>query len=394
DHLKISREKLAYLVDSTAAPVAGVAIISTWIAAEIGYINDAFDKLGLAERVNGFDIFVQTIPYRFYALLALVFVPMVALLGRDFGAMLKAERKARLTDGTKPNVKPTSNVTPARASHWLNAVLPIVTMLAVTTVLLFMTGLEAVAFGETSFYNVFSSGNSYIALLYGSLAGLLTAVLMTILQKLMSLKELAKAVRDGAKTVLLALAILWLAWTLSGITTKEHLGTDVYLGGLLQGNVPIQLMPTLVFVLASFVAFATGTSWGTMGILMPLAVRVTYTMLQGDNSAVSPSDPIMLASVGSVLAGAIFGDHCSPISDTTVVSSQASGCDHMAHVWTQLPYALVVGAVAILCGTLPIGFGVSVWVLLPLGVLVLFVFLRLVGRRVEDDNSTLGAAQE
>ena len=145
-------------------------------------------------------------------------------------------------------------------------------------------------------------------------------------------------------------------------------------------------MPTIVFVLSSFVAFSTGTSWGTMGILMPIVVGATYRMMQLRLGSSDPHAPILIASIGSVLAGAIFGDHCSPISDTTVLSSQASGCNHVAHVWTQLPYALVVAVVSILFGTLPVGFGISVWPLLAIGSAALIVIVRLFGRRVVESS--------
>ena len=145
-------------------------------------------------------------------------------------------------------------------------------------------------------------------------------------------------------------------------------------------------MPTIIFVLASFVAFATGTSWGTMGILMPLAIPAVYGQLEILSLEECIAHPVMLASIGSVLAGAIFGDHCSPISDTTVLSSQASGCDHMAHVMTQMPYALLVAAITIVCGTIPIGFGVSVWIMLPVGFAVMLASIYIFGTRVTEDR--------
>ena len=178
-----------------------------------------------------------------------------------------------------------------------------------------------------------------------------------------------------------ALIILWLAWALSGITGAEYLGTGHYLGSLLQTRIPVALMPTVVFLLSSFVAFSTGTSWGTMGILMPIVVAATFRMLTEQTGTADPQSLILVASIGSVLAGAIFGDHCSPISDTTVLSSQASGCNHVAHVWTQLPYALVVAVVAMLAGTLPVGFGFPVWPALGIGLAVLLVLLLVCGRR-------------
>ena len=179
------------------------------------------------------------------------------------------------------------------------------------------------------------------------------------------------------------LVILWLAWTLSGITGKEYLGTGEFLGSILQQAVDVRWMPSIVFVLASFVAFSTGTSWGTMGILMPIVVPTTFHMLEPHTGAVDPHSTVLTASIGSVLAGAVFGDHCSPLSDTTVLSSQASGCNHVQHVWTQLPYALVMAVVSFLCGTLPVGFGVPGWPVLALGSVALVFLFLVLSRRVE-----------
>lgn len=386
DRLKISREKLAYLVDSTAAPVSGLALISTWVAGEIGYINDGLSGLRFSSDTGGFELFMESIPYRFYVLFAILFVPLVGFLGRDFGPMLTAERAARMQRRTSDTgVKATA--AEIESSHWLSAVIPICAMIAVTVSLLLVTGHQQLvspteSVPEVTFWKVFSSGDSYLALVYGSIAGL--AVAVTLARKpTLPLSELGGAAIAGARSVLPALTILWLAWTLSLITQKQYLGTGDYVGGLLEESVPLVLMPTLVFILASLVAFATGTSWGTMAILMPLVVPTVFKMLSAGSTAVSPHDAILVGSVGSVLAGAIFGDHCSPISDTTVLSSQASGCNHVAHVWTQLPYALVCGIVAILSGTLPAGFGMSPWVALPLGVLMLLAVLLIFGRRVD-----------
>jgi Na+/H+ antiporter NhaC len=283
-------------------------------------------------------------------------------------------------------------------------------MIATTILLLLGTGAQQLVQHpeiEPTWINQFGKGDSYLALVYGSLAGLLTAMLLVWAQRMMTWRQLRAASFDGARTVLHALAILWLAWALSAMTGRieteadgaagqpgraevqgavlvdgRHLGTGDYLASILARTVAVVWMPTIVFVLSSLVAFSTGTSWGTMGILMPLVVSVTYNMLATGGAAVGPSDPLLLASIGSVLAGAIFGDHCSPISDTTVLSSQASGCDHIRHVRTQLPYALLVGIVTIICGTLPAGFGVSPYLLLPIGPVILLGCLMLLGHRV------------
>jgi Na+/H+ antiporter NhaC len=384
DRLKISREKLAYLVDSTAAPVSGLAIISTWIAGEIGYIQSGYEKIGMGETVDGFAVFIETIPYRFYVLWALLFVPMVGLMGRDFGPMLRVERQMlEPPDSEQPPRNDTARSAPSPRGRWQNAVFPIIVTVAVTLTWILYTGAQAVAADGTvdaDWLQIFGAGDSYVSLVYGSLSGLVLAILMPLAQRMLKFREVRSAAFIGARGVSTALAILWLAWALSDVTSND-LQAGEFLGGLLKGSLDSAWMPTVVFVLASLVAFATGTSWGTMGVLMPLVIEATYQLLSDGPQEVSPHHPVLIASVGSVLAGAIFGDHCSPISDTTVLSSQASGCDHIAHVATQMPYALVVASVSIACGTLPVGFGVPVWWLVPLGVFVLFAFLLLFGRK-------------
>jgi Na+/H+ antiporter NhaC len=393
DRLRISREKLAYLVDSTAAPVSGLAIISTWIAGELSYIEEGISGLPFAEATDPFTLFVQSIPYRFYVLWALLFVPVVALLGRDFGPMLSAERRALAGSAAKRNARPTAMpdaaaevATPGR---WWNAVVPILLTIGVTLWLLIATGMAALAadpdaeLGERTWIMVMGSGDSYLAFVYGSLAGFVAAVLLARGQAILSWEQIGGSAAEGARHMAPALAILWLAWTLSGMTDEKYLDAGQFLGARLQETVSLPLAPTMVFVLASLVAFCTGTSWGTMSILTPLVIQAVYAMLAVAGEPVSPHHPLFLGSVGSVLAGAIFGDHCSPISDTTVLSSQASGCNHIDHVRTQMPYALLVGAAAILLGTLPLGLGASVWILLPIGITALAAALLVLGRHPE-----------
>jgi Na+/H+ antiporter NhaC len=384
DRLRISREKLAYLVDSTAAPVSGLAIISTWIAGEIGYIQDGFQQVGLGDQVDGFAIFVATIPARFYVLWALLFVPLVGLLGRDFGPMLRAERSA-LAGTDRSSRAGSSAAAKTEVGKWQNAIVPVLVTILVTLALILQTGQQTVtgrAEESVSWMTAFGLGDSYLALVYGSLCGLISAICLPLGQRMLSWPEIREAAFQGARGVLPALAILCLAWALSDVTSRD-LGTGQFLGHLLQDTVSMTWMPTLVFLLAAFVAFATGTSWGTMGVLMPLVIQTCYQM-SAEPSELSPHDPLLLGTVAGVLAGAIFGDHCSPISDTTVLSSQASGCNHIAHVTTQLPYALLVAGVSVLCGTIPLGMGISAWWLLPLGPIVLIACLLLIGRRVRE----------
>jgi Na+/H+ antiporter NhaC len=388
DRLKISREKLAYLVDSTAAPVAGLALVSTWVATEISAMQTGFEAAGLDVSGATFGIFVQTLPGRFYVLYALAFVLFNAWLCRDFGPMLAAERRALRTETkTVALDSPRHEQTP-RA---VNAVVPILITLAVAVLLLITTGYAAVEdpLPESAWQaagQIVGQGNSYVALLYGALTGLAVILLMILWQGSLSSREIRLGMLDGFLHVLPALGILWLAWSLSTLTGEKFLNTGAFLASKI---VEIQLhpgfMPTIIFLFASGIAFATGTSWGTMAILMPIAIPLVHQLLlsAGDGMAVDPYHPVMIATIGSVLAGAIFGDHCSPISDTTILSSRSCDCDHIAHVRTQMPYAIAVGLVSILLGTLPAGFGVNPLLLLPLGLASLLAILFVMGRRPE-----------
>ncbi|MFT5522687.1 MAG: Na+/H+ antiporter NhaC [Pirellulaceae bacterium] len=376
DRWKISREKLAYLVDSTAAPVAGLALISTWVATEINFIEKGLSAQEV-DFTSGFAVFVNTIPYRFYALLALAYVAVVAITGRDFGPMLGAERRALETER---HPKATTQIdSDAPSSRWYDAILPVAVILFVTLFLLTVTGSSEVKDASASWLEIICKGNAYVALQYGAVLGLATTALLTFVQRHLKWREIQAAIRDGALFVIPALAILWFSWTLSSLC-ENHLYTGAYLADKIGSSLPIFLIPTISFVLAGGVSFATGTSWGTMGLLMPLIIKLTVQLMTNQQMEISSEDPILLGAIGGVLAGAIFGDHCSPISDTTVLSSQASGCDHIAHVRTQLPYAILVGVVSILFGTLPVGLGFPASVCCLVGLVVLIGFTFAVGQ--------------
>jgi len=418
DRLKISREKLAYLVDTTAAPVASLSLLSTWVAVEIEYVREGIETLGAATQWKAIDLFVGSIPYRFYVLMSLVFIPMIALTGRDFGPMLKAERR-RLRqpledfNGTQSLPEFAGRDVPAR---WYNAVLPIVVTLGVVVWLLYTTGrssLEVAGVPDPSLRDILGSAKSSFALQYGALVGLILAVVLARIQRLVSASAIVTAAGQGARIVLPALAILWCASALSRMTGsrsvegmptttpyefKDHrLYTGDFLAQKLLASqendtrdsaggspgIMVKLFPTIVFILAAVLSFATGTSYGTMGILLPIVVTLAHALLGMQGERIAATNPILLASVGSVLAGAVFGDHCSPISDTTILSSQSCVCDHISHVVTQFPYALLVAIVIVIFGTLPLGWGVSVWLLLPLQVVVLYFVLNTAGQNVE-----------
>lgn len=426
DRLKISREKLAYIVDSTAAPIAGLSLLSTWVAVEIDYIREGLSGIGDPAGFSAVELFVASIPYRFYVLGSLVLVALIAILGRDFGPMLTAERRCLTGEGDNGNADRSGSVTrddeselnteEIQPSHWINALGPIAVTVAVVIILIYATGASALAKnGDTTSHSlreIVGAADSSVALQYGSLVGLIVAALLCRFQNLLDMRQIMRAIQQGAAVVIPAIAILWFASALSRMTSDrdasgavsinesgeqtyshrdQRLYTGAYLASVITGGaaddgqmgLTLKLLPTITFVLAGIVSFCTGTSFGTMGMLIPLVLTLCYNLLAAGGEVVSPDNPLLLATLGGVLAGAVFGDHCSPISDTTILSSQACGCDHIAHVITQLPYALTMAAVAIVFGTLPIGWGVSPLVLLPLQFVALVVILFVFGRRVE-----------
>ena len=382
DHLKISREKLAYIVDSTAAPVVCLALITTWIGYEVGLIGDAMKGIpGLADQ-QAYTVFLHSIPYSFYPILAVVFVLAIASSGLDFGPMYKAEVRARNgqvspTSGEElpamqgEDLEPKPNI-PLRA---INAFVPL-------AVLIFslLAGLYVTGEGDT-ITDIAGSADAYKAMMWASFAGAITAAVMTMAQGILSAHETVDAWYGGVRAMLFAMIVLVLAWSLSDVTSA--LNTAGYLVSVLADTLPIGLVPAAVFILSAITAFTTGTSWGTMGILMPLVVPLTWAVMLV-NGMTGPEDMHLLYSaVACNLAGAVWGDHCSPISDTTVLSSMASGCDHIEHVRTQMPYAVLVGVIGLFVGTIPGAFGLPPWISIIGGIAILLVILRSIGRKAD-----------
>ena len=395
DRLRVSREKLAYLVDSTAAPIASLAFVTTWIGYEVGLIGDAVDKLpGYDEAA--YSVFLGSIPYSFYPLLALFFVFTVVLTKRDFGPMLAAERRARRSGQL---FRPGSSAEAAEAESELleppsgapkrlvNALLPIAVLVVGVLVGLWITGRAAVLENgdPLTLKNVIGEANSYAAMMWASLASVVVAVVLSVGQRILTLEQAMEAWFAGMRSMLLAIVILVLAWALSNV--NDALGTSAWLIDQLSGSLAPGVVPALVFLLAAATAFATGSSWGTMGILMPLVIPLAWGVLAADGLHTSGEyTHIIYSTVSAVLAGSVWGDHCSPISDTTILSSLASQCDHIDHVRTQLPYALTVGLVALVLGTLPTGFNAPWWLMLPICAAVLWAVVRFVGQPVEEDE--------
>lgn len=396
DRLRISREKLAYLVDSTAAPVAALIPVSTWVGYEISLIGDglgiaAEQSPGSAEvllGLNPFTLFVATIPYLFYPLLAIALVFMTSAFERDFGPMAAAERRAARGDGlfregamlatdtASSEMQPKEGV----SQKWWNAAVPVLVVVVTVLVGLYTSGRADVG-PDAPLRDVFGAAASYNALLWGSLAGVLSAMALSIGQKLLTLGECIESAVGGMKSMMIAMVILTLAWSLGAVT--EAIGTSSFLAMLLSDAVPIQLLPVIVFITSAAMAFATGTSWGTMAIMLPVVIPLMVALGGADVLPGGAEHAVLLGGIASVLAGAIFGDHCSPISDTTVLSSTASACDHVDHVRTQLPYALLVGGVGMVLGNIGTAYGLPPWIALGVGVVVLFGVLRTAGTRIE-----------
>jgi Na+/H+ antiporter NhaC len=395
DRWKISREKLAYLVDSTTAPIAGLAILSTWIAFEVFLFSQMSRELGLEE--GGYEIFIKIVPFRFYCWGTLIFLVISSISDRDFGPMYKAEKRAYetgevLREGAQLIVsEKNENLEPEIGQRYLarNAVFPILWVifsiffgiLILGRYRMFGEGVEF-SFGEIADWREafgyatnpsFGEAGSMLVLAVAAITGGLLAILMAAFSRVLAPKKALKAYGQAIPTLWMAAFILIMAWSMKEICTTG-LNTDEYLISLLGDRLPVWILPLLTFFIASGMAFATGTSFGTMGILIPVVLPLAYSLGAYD----SDSHLLFWLTSAAILDGAIFGDHCSPVSDTTVLSSIATGCDHIDHVSTQVVYSLTVMALSAFLGYLSIGFGLPLWlffVLFPLMTLgILFVF--------------------
>lgn len=374
DKLGISRAKLAYIVDSTAAPMAAIALVTTWIGAELIYIQDGISGLeGFPVGRSSYLVFLDSLKFMFYPVLALIFILILIYTGKDFGPMLKAE-----------NVVPTdeSKQEYPENKSW-KGIVPIMVMLFGTITMLFVTGYDSSLFGDSNYTLVqklsaiIGNSDSYTSLIWASFASIVVAVLLSL--NSIGFIQSIEACMEGFKKMLPAIVILVLAWSLAGMT--EEMNTAGFIGDLMIGKVSPVLLPLITFVAASVIAFSTGSSWGTMAILYPVVIGTSWH-LGMDIGLTSPENYYILTNVVSaVLAGSVLGDHCSPISDTTILSSLASSCNHVDHVRTQLPYALTVGIVAMGGGTLLSSVGVPVWLCYILSIIVLFLIVSYFGQR-------------
>lgn len=394
DRLKISREKLAYIVDSTAAPVASIAMITTWIGIELSYIQSATVQIGVTE--SPYSIFLNSLPSRFYPFFMLSFMLFIIYKGKDFGPMLKAEKKARNLDAktvlevdsedkTDNELEMAKDIIP----RWYNAGIPIFIVIFGTLAGLFYTGWDNTVWNDTTIdfskklSHVIGASNSYLALLWSSLTAVLVAAGLTMSHKILTLHEVSDSLLKGFKTMLTAILILVLAWALADITKDLHTA-DFISNILISINVAPQLLPALTFILSALIAFSTGSSWGTMAILYPLILPASWYLSHSVGLSDEESMNIFYIVVSAILAGSVLGDHCSPISDTTILSSLASSCNHIEHVRTQMPYALSVGAVSIFIGLIPAAYGVPFWIIFPAGIISLYLIVHFFGKKVEE----------
>ncbi|MFO8234318.1 MAG: Na+/H+ antiporter NhaC family protein [Bacteroidales bacterium] len=391
DRLKISREKLAYIVDSTAAPIASIAFVTTWIGAELSYIQDGIHTIGLDQ--SPYNVFINSLAYSFYPIFALIFILLLTYKGVDFGPMYAAEKRARKgiinpDDKEKSNNKQFKEfeIPEHVKPKGYNAVIPVAIVIFGTFIGLLYTGWDAEVWQNPDF--VFSkklsiiigNSNSFKALLWSSVLGVVMSIILTVSQKILNLKKSVNSLIDGFKTMLTAIIILVLAWSIALLT--QHLHTAEFISrSLVSINMAPYLVPALTFILAALVAFSTGSSWGTMAILYPLILPASWLISEQAGLEHAMALSIFYNVVSCVLAGSVLGDHCSPISDTTILSSLASSCNHIEHVRTQLPYALTVGGTAIALGTVPSAYGVPAYITFPSGILILFLVVQLFGKQ-------------
>lgn len=390
DRFRVSREKLAFLVDSTAAPVACVALVSTWIGYLVSVLGDSLEAAG-ASGLNPFPLFLSSIPAAFYPLAALVMTFTVATSRRDFGPMLAAERRARsgrlLGDDAQPlaDYESAALEPPEDAPvRWINAAAPVLAVVVVTLGGLWTTGVGAAreaGLASPQLRQVIGYSDPFTVLLWGSFSGLAVAIVLAVAQRLLALGEAFEAVLAGFRSMLIAMVVLTLAWSLGGVC--DQLDTAEWITRTIGDQLPGALLPSVVFLVAAAIAFSTGTSWGTIAILTPLAIPLAL-------SAQAAPGVVLTATVSAILGGSVFGDHCSPISDTTIMSSMASSCDHIDHVRTQLPYAMVVAACCVVFGYLPVGlFGLQPWLVLPLVVAAVASVPWLLGRETQAGEDAL-----
>ena len=351
DKHKISRAKLAYIIDATAAPVCIIAPISSWAAAVSGFVDG----------VNGLDLFIRSIPYNFYALLTIVMMITIAAMKFDYGPMAIHEKNALekgdlFTTGTVKASNENEQVN--EKGRVIDLIFPIAVLIIFCVIGMIYTG---GFFDGESFIDAFSNSDASVGLVFGSFIAMVLTVIFYLCRRVLSFKDCMSSLPEGFKSMVPAILILSFAWTLKGMT--DSLGAATFVADIVESSAGslLNFLPAIIFVIACFLAFATGTSWGTFGILIPIVVAV----FGGDMS-----NEIMIIGISACMAGAVCGDHCSPISDTTIMASAGSQSDHLNHVSTQLPYAITVAGVSFV-SYLIAGFFRSAWIALPIAIVLM-----------------------
>ena len=380
DKLKISREKLSYIVDSTAAPVVSIAFITTWIGAELSYIKSGLDILNINE--SAYIVFLHSLKYAFYPIFTLVFMYILIRTGKDFGPMYRAEKKQLKI---KPLETKQEKNTIVSSSSWL-AIVPIGIIIFGTLAGLIYTGYSAEVWNSGKSFlmkisETLGRSDSFISLIWASMLSLIVAILMSVSKKIFSLAKAMEYTMDGFKSMLQAIVILTLAWTLALITQQMHTA-DFFTIIFKYFSVPVFLIPAITFLISALISFSTGSSWGTMAILYPIMLPVSWYLAKDANLEYSYSFHIFYGVAAAIITGSVFGDHCSPISDTTILSSMASSCKHINHVSTQMPYAITVAAVSLFIGIIPTSLNLPSWLMYVAGAVILYLIVKFAGKKV------------
>lgn len=349
DRHNISRSKLSYLIDATAAPICIIAPISSWAAAVSGFV----------EGEDGLSLFMQAIPYNFYALLTIIMMVAMVLMKAEFGPMAKHEHNAKngdLFSASNANYAKTEVEDVNPKGRVCDLVIPIVILIISCVIGMIYTG---GFFDGTDFVSAFSGCDASLGLTLGSAVALVITIIFYLIRRVLTFEKCMSCLPEGFKAMVPAILILTLAWTLKAMT--DSLGADVYVAALVDkyARNMVSFLPAIIFLVGCFLAFATGTSWGTFGILIPIVVSVFQ----------STNHELMIISISACMAGAVCGDHCSPISDTTIMASAGAQCDHVNHVSTQLPYAFTVAAISFVTYIVA-GFTQSAWISLPVGIIL------------------------
>lgn len=365
DKFNVSRSKLSYLIDATAAPVCIIAPISSWAAAVAGFVSE--------EQIGGLELFIRTIPYNFYALLTITMMIAIALMKFDYGPMKKHEDNAAKGDifsekGRERLDEVEEKSTNSKGSVW-DLVAPVAVLIAACMLgLLYSGGFFTLGDTYHDFVNSFSAADASVGLVIGSFAGLIFSIIYFMARRVLNFKECMDSIPDGFKAMVPAILILTCAWTLKAMT--DSLGAKVFIAEFVRNDASafIPLLPAIVFLIGVGLSFATGTSWGTFGILIPIVLAVFGGSIDKE---------ISIIAISACMAGAVCGDHCSPISDTTIMASAGAQCNHLNHVSTQLPYAMTVAAVSFVIYIIA-GFIQNWLIVLPLGILAMLATLYVI----------------